>query len=205
MLIKLLIILLLWISPCIIFADKDIIVKTKLKQHSEFKGADGTNYCNAFIKTKIIEKISIPEKVVIESYEDDDNITKEIEVITPSVKYNILDVPFIYYHTSIAYNGVLYYCNIPASLIGKEVIAYIHYAIKDEAKVKAYAGYLGNDWQEVQKNKFVPVNWNKKKSETLAKHIIVDEAETITNYDGEDKDEIGSIYPAADVVTQIYN
>ncbi len=140
----------------------DIGAYAAYRKLTNFKGADGTNYRNAFIKTKITNT-------------------------------NSLNTPFTCYHISIAYNGVLHYCHIPASLIGKEVIAYIHYAIKDEAKVKACAGYLGNDWREVQKNEFVSVNWDKKK------------LETITNYDGEDKDELGSIYPAADVVTQIYN
>lgn len=127
--------------------------------------ADNTNYKSCFVKC----------------------MTKEIDGSLS------LDLPFPIYWQNIIYNGVNHYEHIPAKDI--EVIAFIHYAISDEEKVKAYKGYIGDKWKEVSKNADINKHWNKTKADSLAiTNIDKSGKETITKYDGVDKDEIAHPY-----------
>ena len=125
--------------------------------------ADNINYKECFLKCAVVNK--------------DDTI--------------ILDLPFPIYHQTIIYNGVNHYCNIPNNLVGKEVLAMIHYAIKDEETVKSFKGYIGEDWKAISKDSFVAKNWAKNKEEILAINTIdKDGKETIIKYNGIDKADI---------------
>ena len=135
---------------------------------------DFINYKDAFIKTKIIQS---PEGNLI------------------------LDLPFQIYHQTIVENGNNHYCYITNDLKDKEVIVYIHYAIADESKVKSFSGYLGDDWQEVQKNPDVIKHWFLKKEDALAVSIPdKDNPEIVikTKYIGTDSQKIVHPYQAED-------
>ncbi len=106
-----------------------------------------------------------------------------------------LDLPFQIYHQTVVENGNNHYCYLDSNLKDKEVIAYIHYAIKDEDKVKSFIGYLGNDWTEVQKNTDVVKNWTVKKEDALA----TTENELTVKYDKVDKLDIIHPYMAEDI------
>lgn len=103
-----------------------------------------------------------------------------------------LDLPFPVYHYTVVENGKQHYSNLDG-LAGIEVIAYIHYAIADEDKVKGYAGYLGDDWKKVNKDVDVAKHWAKKKADA---YEIVDELGVVTKYEGVDKDEVVHPYGA---------
>jgi hypothetical protein len=125
--------------------------------------ADNIFYRDCFVKTTVIE--------------DEDGIK--------------LDLPFQIYHQTIVENGNNHYCYLNKSLVGKEVIVYIHYAIADEQKVKEFKGYLGNKWAEVQKDEDVEKHWNITKAESLA--TFNEGVKTL--YTGIDKDERVAPYP----------
>lgn len=137
------------------------------------EAADNIYYRDAFIKTTVIA--------------GEDGLLK-------------LDLPFTIYHQTVVNEGKNYYCYLSKNLENKEVIAFIHYAIADEDKVKAFSGYLDNDWKKVRENTDALKHWYLKKEDALAKIIYNDElgTETVIKYDEKDKLDIVHPYLADD-------
>ncbi len=140
--------------------------------------ADNIFYRDAFIKCSVVK--------------NEDNNPK-------------LDIPFqIYHQTIIEQQNKNHYCDIPGSLADKEVLVYVHYAIPDENKVKAFAGYLGNNWKQVQKNPDVIKFWDIKKEDALAVKVYdKDNPSQIQKYVGTDKLDIVHPYIAEDMKTDV--
>jgi len=102
------------------------------------------------------------------------------------------DIPFPIYSQNISYNNRNFYTYIDKSLKDCEVLVYFAYDINDEAKVKEFKGYLGDDWSVVQKIEKVMEKWAVKKEDALAVSVQdkVEPTKTVvTKYDGADKDE----------------
>ena len=126
------------------------------------KAQDNINYKDAYVVTKVID----------------------------SSNGAVLDLPFQTYHQTIVENGRNHYCYLTNDLIGKEVLVYIHYAVKDEAAVKAFKGYLGEKWKDVssKSSKY----WTVTKGQAFS---ITDDKGVTTPYIASDKDDVVEIYP----------
>jgi hypothetical protein len=111
-----------------------------------------------------------------------------------------LDLPFPIYHQTIVENNKNHYCYVTPDMIGKDVLAFIHYAIDDEKKVFEFPGYLGNQWKDVRKDAKATAIWSVKKEDAFATSVKVgtSEATQIVKYSGTDKDEIVHPYAADD-------
>lgn len=133
--------------------------------------ADNIHYRDAFVTCKVIEDVEGGRR---------------------------LDLPFPIYHQTVTESNVCYYCHLPPSLVGKTVLAYIHYAIADDAKVKAYANFLGSSWSDASKDAKATAIWSVKKEDALATTTVVGEIETVNKYNGADKAEVVHPYIAED-------
>ena len=128
-----------------------------------------------------------------------DNIKYEDAFVVCMVKDTegqaVLDLPFLIYHQTVVKDNRCYYCNIPFSLIGQEVLAFVHIAKEDKQKAKNCPGYLGDKWKDVVKDKKATDKWNITKADAYA---LTNDLGVTSEYDGVDKEEIVHPYAADD-------
>ena len=108
----------------------------------------------------------------------------------------ILDLPFLITHMTVCQNNVCHYCNLSSSMIGQEVLAYVHYLKEDEEKVKKYEGYLGDKWKDVSKLADSTKHWNFTKENAYA---TTSELGAVSKYGESDKLDVVHPYMAVDI------
>jgi hypothetical protein len=75
-----------------------------------------------------------------------------------------LDVPFTIYLQTTCFNGICYFDQLDRVMLNQEVFVVIQYGLNEEQIVHKFKGFLGTDWEKVDKSK-TNKHWSKKRDE----------------------------------------
>jgi hypothetical protein len=144
-----------------------------------FADADNINYKEAVVVTTFKKVLIQPaETETVTPADEEKGIPAVTKEITPAVYELRLDLPFTTYAEMVKVNGkdVTYsYCG-DLSLEGQECLALVHYRMKDynsvikveTDKVKAFPGYIGEDWDTVKASPKYKQHYPVTKADALA-------------------------------------
>lgn len=162
--------------------------------------ADNINFKDAFFICDVIEKEVQPAVTEVVTPGSEDGKTEAVyKIVEPAITEPALNIPFDIFHQTIVEDNKNHYCYLTRDLIGKKVLVYSHVKIEDEPKVKEFAGYLGEKWEDAQKGVEVAQLYTTKKEDVYATTAKVGEIDVVSKYDGVDSKELAHPYLALDV------